>query len=74
MSKPFPRLCKDCMYSKSRGGSLQCFNLYVNADDPSFLSQDGMLEGTPCYAVRSRGWAEECGKRGSLWKAKESTS
>lgn len=63
--KPFPRLCKDCRFSREEwesSSSLACINAVVNANDPYALASKVRI-GSSCIIERGKGFFSNCGKK-----------
>lgn len=73
MSKPYPALCKDCLWSRPEEHSvwnLKCHNPKVNAEDEWALSAASSFPegvGSTCHTERARVWFGKCGRKGKLW-------
>lgn len=72
MTKPFPKLCRDCKWSKARDDDfeLRCFNPIVNSKDSWALSSKNIHAGTHCRSEREFRWFATCGMKGKQWEAK----
>lgn len=76
MSKPYPALCKDCMWSRSeenRDWYLRCVHPVINANDSWALSRGKGDTGYGSDAQQERskkGWFTKCGMKGKLWQSK----
>ena len=71
MTKPYPALCKDCLFSRPEPNStwnLRCIHPIVNAKDPWALSRAETLGGSDCRGERERKWFSPCGMAGKLWE------
>ena len=71
MNPPYPKLCRDCYYSKPEEKSawnLRCNHPVVNAKDPWALAGAGPITGSDCRGEREKSWPAPCGKRGALWE------
>jgi hypothetical protein len=77
-SKPFPRFCRDCRFSKPERHSdwnNRCFNPVVNANNSWALATngyEGSISGADCHDERSkRSPFAKCGMKGKLWEPRE---